>query len=130
MKAILIDPHMKSVARIDISPGARLREYFGEKPRVAARLPKGDVLFAGVGRDRAAFTIGGSHPITGPALIVGRPNGPGERGAAHVRLADVVTMVRWTTVDVPPKLPITVRAIVVDPEQGPRKWRSQHTGLR
>jgi len=27
-------------------------------------------------------------------------------------------MVRWTTVDVPPKPPITVRGVVIDPEQG------------
>lgn len=118
MKAILIDPHMKSVARIDISPGARLSDFFGEKPQAAAKLPKGDVLFAGVGRDAAAFTIGGSVPIAGPGLIVGRRIGPRDRGPAHVRLADVVTMVRWTTVDMPPKPPVTVRAIVIDPEQG------------
>lgn len=60
MKAILIDPNTESVARIDISPGARPRDYFGERPRLAARLPKGDVLFAGFRGDTAAFTIGGS----------------------------------------------------------------------
>jgi hypothetical protein len=118
MKAILIDPNMKSVAKIDINKDARLSDYFGEKPQVAAKLPKGDVLFAGAGGDTAAFTIGGSHPIAGPGLIVGRRTGPGERGPAHVRLVDVVTMVRWTTVDVPSKPPVTVRAIVIDPERG------------
>lgn len=118
MKAVLIDPDTKSVARIDVRPEARLRDYFGEKPRVAAKLPKGDVLFAGVAGGAAAFTIGGSHPIAGPGLIVGRRTGPGERGPAHVRLADVVSMVRWTTFGVPPKPAVTVRAIVVDPEQG------------
>jgi hypothetical protein len=118
MKAILIDPNMKSVAKIDINNDARLSDYFGEKPQVAAKLPKGDVLFAGAGGDTAAFTIGGSHPIAGPGLIVGRRTGPGERGPAHVRLSDVVTMVRWTTVDVPSKPPVTVRAIVIDPERG------------
>ncbi|MCK1604970.1 hypothetical protein IVB02_27120 [Bradyrhizobium sp. 166] len=118
MKAILIDPHMKSVVRIDISPGARLSDLFGEKPRVAVKFPKGDVLFAGIQERAEAFTIGGSRPIAGSGLIVGPRIGPGERGPAHVRLADVVTMVRWTAVDVPPKPPATVRAIVIDPEQG------------
>ena len=85
---------------------------------MAAKLPKGDVLFAGLGGGAAAFSIGGSPPVAGPGLIVGRRIGTGERGPAHVRLADVVTMVRWTTVDVPPKPPVTVRAIIIDPEQG------------
>ncbi|WP_342738914.1 hypothetical protein [Bradyrhizobium sp. B117] len=118
IKGILIDPKMKSVVRIDISKHARLSAYFGEKPRVAMKLPKGDVLFAGVEQRAEAFIIGGSRPIAGPGLIVGRRTGPGERGPARVRLADVVTMVRWTTVDLPPKPPVTVRAIVIDPEHG------------
>ncbi|MDA9436227.1 hypothetical protein [Bradyrhizobium sp. CCBAU 51627] len=118
IKAILIDPQMKSVARIDISKNARLTHYFGAKPRAAMKFPKGDVLFAGIEECEEAFTVGGSRPIPGPALIVGRRSGPGERGPVHVRLAEVVTMVRWTTVDVLPKPPATVRAIVIDPEQG------------
>lgn len=118
MKAILIDPNTKSVARIDISNDARLSDYFGEKPRVAMKLPKGDVLFAGVQERAEAFIIGGSRPIAGPGLIVGRRTGPGERGPALVRLDDVVTMVRWTAVKVRPGPPVAVRAIVIDPEQG------------
>jgi hypothetical protein len=46
MKAIMIDPNTKSVTIIDISKDARLSDYFGEKPQVAVKLPKGDVLFA------------------------------------------------------------------------------------
>ncbi|MBR0950340.1 hypothetical protein [Bradyrhizobium canariense] len=118
MKAILIDPSKKSVARIDISQDARLSDYFGEKPRLTMRFPNGDDLFAGVQERAEAFIIGGSRPIAGSGLIVGRRIGPGERRPALVRLDDVVTMVRWTTVDLPPKPPLTVRAIVVDPEQG------------
>lgn len=118
MKAILNDPNTKSVATIDISKDARLSYYFGEKPRVAMKFPKGDVLFVGVQQRAEAFIIGGSRPIGGPGLIMGRRIGPGERGPAHVRLADVVTMVRWTTVDMPPKPSATVRAIVIDPERG------------
>ena len=118
MKSILIDPNAKSVARIDISPEARLSDYFGEKPRVAAKLPKGDVLIAGVQERAEAFIIGGSQPIAGPGLIVGRRIGPGERSPAHVRLDEVVTMVRWTAIKVRLGAPAAVRAIVIDPEQG------------
>jgi hypothetical protein len=118
MKAILIDPNTKSVARIDISKDARLSDYFGEKPRVAMKFPKGDVLFAGVQERAEAFIIGGSRPIAGPGLIVGRRTGPGERSPALVRLDDVVTMVRWTAIEVPPRPPAAVRAILIDPEQG------------
>jgi hypothetical protein len=118
MKAILIDPNLKSVAKIDISKDARLSEYFGEKPRMAMKFPKGDVLFAGVQERAEAFIIGGSRPIAGPGLIVGRRIGPGEWSPALVRLDDVVTMVRWTAIEVRPKAPAAVRAIVIDPEQG------------
>lgn len=118
MKAILIDPNAKRVTRIDIGREARLSDYFGEKPQVAAKLPKGDVLYAGVEVRAEAFILGGSRPIAGPGLIVGRRTGPGERGPALVRLDDVAAMVRWTTVNVPPKPPATVRAILIDPEHG------------
>ncbi|OSI73301.1 hypothetical protein [Bradyrhizobium canariense] len=117
MKAILIDPNTKSVARIDISKDARLSEFFGEKPRIAMKFPKGDILFAGVQGRAEAFTMGGSRPIAGPGLIVGRRMEPRERSPALVRLDDVVTMVRWTAIEVRPKPPAAVRAIVIDPEQ-------------
>ncbi len=118
MKAILIDPNTKSIARIDISEDARLGAYFGEKPQVAMKFPKGDVLFAGVQERAEAFIIGGSRPIAGPGLIVGRRTGPGERSPMRVRLDDVVMMVRWTAIEVRPRARGVVRAIVVDPEQG------------
>jgi hypothetical protein len=88
MKAILTDPSEKRVTRIDIDRDARLSDYFGEKPQVAAKLPKGDVLYAGVEARTEAFILGGSRPIAGPGLIVGRRTGPGERGPA---------LVVWTT---------------------------------
>lgn len=47
---------------------------------------------------------------------MGRRIEPRERGPAQVRLADVVTLVRRTTVDVPPKPLATLRAIVIDPD--------------
>ena len=106
MKAISIDPRQKSVAVTDISPETRLiKTHFGGPPRIAARLPKGDVLLAGSREDTAAFSIGGSRPIEGPALIVGRVIGPGERGPARAALNAVINMVRWTTLEkvVPPE---------------------------
>jgi len=118
MKAILIDPNTKSVTRIDISKDAQMSDYFGEKPRMAMKFPKGDVLFAGVEARAEAFIVGGSRPIAGPGLIVGRRTGPGERSPALARLDDVVTMVRWTAIELRPRAPAAVRAIVIDPEQG------------
>jgi hypothetical protein len=82
------------------------------------KLPKGDILLAGLEEHAEAFIIGGSRPIAGPGLIVGRRTGPGERGPALIRLDDVVTMVRWTSIGVRPKPPRAMRAIVIDPEQG------------
>jgi len=65
----------------DISPETRLiKAHFCEQPRIAARLPKGDVLLAGSREDTAAFSIGGSRLIEGPALIVGRHWPGGQRG--------------------------------------------------
>lgn len=45
IKAISIDPTARPITAIEISPEARLlRDFFGEKPKLAARLPKGDSL--------------------------------------------------------------------------------------
>jgi hypothetical protein len=121
MKAISIDPKRRSVAVMDISPETRLiKAHFGEPPRIVGRLPKGDVLLAGSREDTAAFSIGGSDTIEGPALIVGRSTGPGERGPARTALNAVITMVRWTTLEkvVQPEPPKSMRAILIDPEKG------------
>jgi hypothetical protein len=118
MKAILIDPSAKTVTRIDTSADARPSDYFDEKPQVVMKLPKGDILLAGLQEHSEAFIIGGYRPIAGPGLIVGRRTGPGERGPARIRLDDVVTMVRWTSIELGPKPPVAMRAIVIDPEQG------------
>jgi hypothetical protein len=121
VKAISIDPMQKLVAVMDISPEVRLiKAHFGEPPRIAARLPKGDVLLTGTREDTAAFSIGGSRPIEGPALIVGRLTGPGERGPARAALDAVITMVRWATLEkvVPPSPPTRMRAILIEPEKG------------
>ena len=118
MKAILIDPTAQSVTRIEISQVVRLGDYFNEKPQVAMKLPKGDILLAGVQEHAEAFVLGGSRPIAGPGLIVGQRTGPGERGPARIRLDDVAMMVRWTNIELRLKAPVSMRAIVIDPEQG------------
>jgi hypothetical protein len=121
IKAISINPKARSITRIEIGPEVRLLSVqFGEKPRVVARLTRGDALLAGARENAEAFMIGGSRPISGPGLIVGRRTAPGERGPARVALDHVVTMVRWTCIERPPRPepPAGVRAIVVDPELG------------
>jgi hypothetical protein len=124
IRAISIDPAARSITAIEISPETHLLSgFFGEKPKMAAKLPKGDALLTTVREYGEAFTVGGSRPIVGPGLIVGRRNGPGDRASVRVALDDVVTMVRWTSVEKPPRPvlpppPASVRAIVIDPKLG------------
>ncbi|MET4260021.1 hypothetical protein ABIC09_004981 [Bradyrhizobium sp. S3.12.5] len=124
IRAISIDPAARSIAAIEISPETRsLSDFFGERPMVALRLPKGDALLTAVREYGEAFTVGGSRPLVGPALIVGHRSAPGERASARIALADVVTMVRWTSIQKPPQPelpppPGEVRVIVIDPELG------------
>lgn len=122
IRAISIDPAVRSITAIEISPEKwSLRQFFGEKPIVTAKLPKGDVLYKAARECGEAFTVGGSPPIVGHGLIVGRPGEWGWRGSARVALADVVTMVRWTSVERPSSPthtpPESMRAIVNDPNQ-------------
>jgi hypothetical protein len=123
IRAISIDPTTKAIAKFEISPETRLlRGLFGVAPTVSLQLTKGDVLLTAGLKYGEAFTVGGSRPIIGPGLIVGRRIGPGERGPARVVLDDVVTMVRWTLVEAPvrsvPSPPTSMRAIVIDPRLG------------
>ncbi|MDA9422910.1 hypothetical protein [Bradyrhizobium sp. CCBAU 53380] len=124
IRAISIDPAAQSITAIEISPETRfVSSFFGSKPKVAAKLPKGDALLTTVREYGEAFTVGGSRPVVGPGLIVGRRNGPGDRASVRIALADVVTMVRWTSVEMPPRPvlpppPASVRAIVLDPKLG------------
>ncbi|MDA9465228.1 hypothetical protein [Bradyrhizobium sp. CCBAU 53415] len=114
----------RSIAAVEISPEARmLRSFFGEKPKLAARLPKGDSLLTTALGYGEAFTVGGTRPLVGPGLIVGRRGEWGHRSSARIALDDVVTMVRWTSVELPPRPtlpepPASVRAIVIDPKLG------------
>jgi hypothetical protein len=124
IRAVSIDPAARSITTIEISPETRsLSGFFGEKPIVAAKLPKGDVLLTTVREYGEAFTVGGSRPIVGHGLIVGRRGEWGWRASAHIPHGDVVTMVRWTSVEKPsrpvlPPPPASVRAIVIDPKLG------------
>ncbi|MBW7973552.1 hypothetical protein [Bradyrhizobium sp. BR 10289] len=124
IRAISIDPTARSITAIEVGPQTcSFGDFFGEKPAVAAKLPKGDVLLTAVREHGEAFTIGGSRPIVGPGLIVGRRIEWGDRASARIALADVVTMIRWTSVDKPPPPaqpppPASVRAIVIDPKLG------------
>ncbi|MGO4511082.1 hypothetical protein AB4Z51_29150 [Bradyrhizobium sp. 2TAF36] len=124
IRAISIDPAARSITTIQISPEKwSLRAFFGEKPIVTAKLPKGDVLLKTVREHGEAFTVGGSRPIVGNGLIVGRPGEWGRRVSARIALDDVVTMVRWTSIEKPvppvlPPAPESVRAIIIDPKLG------------
>ncbi|WP_063995566.1 hypothetical protein [Bradyrhizobium sp.] len=120
VRAISIDPAKETIAVLEISPETRLlRRFFGVTPSVALRLTKRDVLLTAGLEDGEAFTIGGSRAIIGPALIVGRRIGPGERGQARTNLDDVVKMLRWTSVGAPvcsgPVTRTSMRAIVDPP---------------
>jgi hypothetical protein len=93
IRAISIDPVSQSITRTDISPEARfLKVFFGEKPMVSMKLPKGDVLLTSNWEQGAAFSIGGSRPIAGMGLIVGRLGEFGERASAYISTADVARM--------------------------------------
>jgi hypothetical protein len=121
MKAVLIDPAAKKVSAIDVQPtGSRLvNKYFGEKPIEVLKLPRGDVLLAAEAEEGDAFVLGGSRPIGGPGLIVGRKLGAGKRGSALVELDHIVKMVRWTNIETSKNVDLRnkVRAIEIDPER-------------
>lgn len=124
IRAISIDPALRLLTAIEFSPETRsLSEFFGAKPIMAAKLPKGDVLLTTAREYGEAFTVGGSRPIVGHGLIVGRRGEWGQHTSARIALDDVVTMVRWTSVAKPtgpvlPPPPASVRAIVIDPKLG------------
>jgi hypothetical protein len=119
MRAISVDPVQRTIAATEVHSNARvIAERFASYPRVAARFPNGDVLLAALTDATEAFTVGGSKPIVGSALLVGRRNVFSEHAAARTSLDDVKSMVRWTSVErkIEPARPCRVRAIVIDPE--------------
>ncbi|WP_063994849.1 hypothetical protein [Bradyrhizobium sp.] len=119
MKAILIDPATKTVNVVNVQSVSRATSmFFSERPRPALRLPRGDVLLASAA-ERNAFLLGGSRPIGGPGLIVGRRRGAGEHGPVLVELDHVAQMVHWTTIEKADDMttPTMVRVIEIDPER-------------
>jgi hypothetical protein len=122
MRAIAVEPAQRTIAVIEVHfDGRVIAERFASHPRVVARFPNGDVLLAAPTDATEAFTVGGSKPIVGSALLVGRRNVFSEHAAARTSLDDVRSMVRWTSVErkiesTPPARPSKVRTIVIDPE--------------
>jgi hypothetical protein len=122
MKAIEIDPVERTIEETAVHCEARaIAERFASPPREVARFPNGDVLLASPIDAAEAFTVGGTKPIAGPALLVGRRKEFGEHAPSRTSLDVVRSMVRWTSVErkiVPasPVRPSKVRVVVMDPE--------------
>jgi hypothetical protein len=60
-----------------------IAKRFPSHLRVAARFPNGDVLLAAPSESTQAFTVGGSRPIVGSAVLVGRRLPFGEHAPAR-----------------------------------------------
>jgi hypothetical protein len=73
MRALLIDPHTRSVEPIEMFQTiADIEGAIGGTAKRYHRLPNRSQLFAVDGvENRPTFSIGGSIPIAGKALIVG-----------------------------------------------------------
>jgi hypothetical protein len=118
MRAIAIEPAERSIAVTEVHFEVHvIAERFASPPRAVARFPNGDVLLAAPTEATEAFTVGGSKPIVGPALLVGRRNEFSEHAAARTSLDVVRSMVRWTSVErkIEPARPSKVRVVVIDP---------------
>jgi hypothetical protein len=120
MKAVLIDPMAKTVNIINL-PSVRgaITEFFGERPTPVLRLPRGDVILAAKAAAGVAFAFGGSRPIGGAGLIVGRSLGMGERASSCVDPFQAAQMVRWTNLEKSdaPEVRAAVRAIEINPQR-------------
>jgi hypothetical protein len=122
MKAIEINPVERTIHETAVHSKARaIAERFAFAPRTVACFPNGDILLAAPIDATEAFTVGGSKPIVGPALLVGRRKEFSEHAAARTSLDVVRSMVRWTSVErrivpAPPVRPSKVRVVVMDPE--------------
>ena len=100
MRAIAVEPAQRTIAVTEVHfDGRVIAERFASHPRVVVRFPNGDVLLAAPTDATEAFTVGGSKPIVGSALLVGRRNVLSEHAAARTSLDDVRSMVRWTPIE-------------------------------
>jgi len=98
MRAIAIDPVEQTTSVTEVHCETRLiAKRFQSRANSVARFPNGDVLLAGVSNATHAFIVGGSKPIVGPALLVGRRLPFGEHAPARTSLDDVRSMIRWTS---------------------------------
>jgi len=96
MRTITVDPVTRTIMESEIDRDTHLiAKRFASRPHVAARFPNGDVLLAAPSEGMPVFTIGGSKPVGGLALVVGPRRSYGERAPARTSLDDVTSMVRW-----------------------------------
>lgn len=99
MRVIAIRSAAQSVEVTAVSSdrGATAK-WFGSCPHKAARFPNGDVLLAVSANVAEAFTVGGSKPIAGSALLVGRRNKFGEYAPARTSVEALQSLITWTMV--------------------------------
>ncbi|GAA0005881.1 hypothetical protein [Bradyrhizobium diazoefficiens] len=120
MKALALDPIRQTVAVADVG-----RDAICSHAEVAVRFPNGDILLASRPTQKEsteAFTLGGSKPIVGGGMVVGRRLRAGEHAPPRTSLDDITTMVRWTRVEkkivpIAPERPAEVRVVIIDPEK-------------
>jgi hypothetical protein len=96
MRAIVIDPEIRDCLEVDIprDPPAIAGWFSGASPHVAVRFPSGDLLLAARSAALGAFTVGGTEPIAGRAVLVGRREHIGGYTAARTALDELKTLLR------------------------------------
>ncbi|QDM22674.1 hypothetical protein FIU28_17085 [Tardiphaga sp. vice154] len=101
MRAIAINSAAQSVEITAVSSdlGATAK-WFGSRPHKAARFPNGDILLAVTANVAEAFTVGGSAPIAGSALLIGRRNKFGEYAAARTSVDVLQSLITWTMIQI------------------------------
>jgi hypothetical protein len=97
MRAILIEPAKQQVTLQDIEVSPRdLREVLGATPHRVGRLPNGDLILAAAEAVRhRRFTLGGSHPVNGPAIVIGGTDRFREHRPAKSEVTSIKRLVRW-----------------------------------
>ncbi|MGJ4932559.1 hypothetical protein ACQR1I_09240 [Bradyrhizobium sp. HKCCYLS2038] len=96
MRAILLDPIRQTIEVADVGSEARaIRGLLSAQLHLKAIFPNGDRLLSASDLN-GAFSIGGSKPMTGAAVLVGRRLPFGEYAPARTSLQDVRALVRWS----------------------------------
>jgi hypothetical protein len=102
MRTIFIEPVRQQVSVAEIEIGhAELRDLLGTTPHRAACLHNGDVVLAGSGKG-SGFTMGGSRPIAGVAVVVGKSTRFREHRPAKSDASSIKRLVRWVYLNGPP----------------------------